>query len=162
MAVKHTYGKCVVRFLVAFMLLFVMLLAAISVSATPEVLPAEIESTAEGLVTLKAPEWLSTSTTNRKLPISATAPEGATVTVYRYSYATGEYQKIWIGEAPLESVVGSTMLFAGQVDLNSGMNKFLIRGGWDDNTFTVVKFEVNVLNEGFMDRIKSIVNVIFN
>ncbi len=146
---------------VVLLLLVVMMSASVQAFAAPDVLPATVESTAADLVTLKAPEQLITSTNNRKLPISATAPQGALVSVYRYNYATGFYHKITVGDVPLEAVVGSTMLFAGQVDLNSGMNKFLIRGAWDDSTYTVVKFDVNVLNEGFMDRIKSVINTIF-
>ncbi len=144
------------------MLCFVMMTLSVSAYAASDVLPSSVESTATGLVTLKAPEQLLTSTTSRKLPISATAPQGALVSVYRYNYATGCYHKITNGDVPLESVVGSTMLFAGQVDLNSGMNKFLIRGARDDSAYTVVKFDVNVLNEGFMDRIKGVISVIFN
>ncbi len=161
MAVHFLLGKRVIRIMVC-MLFCLLLSSAISVCAAPEVLPAEVVSTADGLVTLKAPEQLSTSTTNKKLPVSAAAPQGVTVSVYRYNYATGSYHKIWIGENPMEAIVGSTMLYAGQLDLNSGMNKFLIRGGWDDYNYSVVKFDVNVLNEGFMDRIKGIINVIFN
>ena len=143
-------------------LLLVMLLSTVvTVQAAPEILPETVESTAEGLVTLKAPEQLASSTTNKKLPISATAPQGSTVTVYRYNTTTGQYHKIWNGEAAMESVIGSTMLFAGQVDLDAGKNKFLIRGGWNEEIYTVTKFEVTVLNEGFMDRIKGVISVIF-
>lgn len=142
--------------------LVVLMSLCFSVSASPDVLPGTVTSTAEGYVTLLAPEQLVTSTTNKSLPISASAPQGTTVTVYRYNYSTGYYQKIVTGDVPLESYVGATSLFAGRVDLNAGLNKFMVRGAWDDNTYTVVKFEVNVLNEGFMDRIKSVINVIFN
>ncbi len=156
MAFKRTAKACVMLFL------FVMMLSmSIFVYASPDVLPSEVVSTAEGLVTLKAPEQLTSSTTNKKLPISATAPQGALVTVYRYNYSTGCYHKVVTGDIPLEAVVGATTLFAGQVDLTSGLNKFVIRGAWDDNTYTVVNFDVNVLNEGFMDRIKGVINVIF-
>lgn len=154
--------KRIARVAAAFLLCVVMLGITVSAYASPDVLPASVESTAVGYVTLKAPEQLLTSTTSRKLPISATAPQGVLVSVYRYNYATGCYHKITNGDVPLESVVGSTMLFAGQVDLNSGMNKFLIRGAKDDSVYTVVKFDVNVLNEGFMDRIKGVISVIFN
>ncbi len=146
----------------AIVTLVVLMSLCFSVYASPDVLPGTVTSTADGYVTLLAPEQLITSTTNKSLPISASAPQGTTVTVYRYNYSTGYYQKIVTGDVPLESYVGATSLFAGRVDLNAGLNKFLIRGAWDDNTYTVVKFEVNVLNEGFMDRIKSVINVIFN
>jgi len=161
MAFKQT-NKRIARFFASILVLVMLFAACMSVSAAPEVLSPDVTSTASGLVTLKAPEQLSTSTTNKKLPISATAPQGTTVTVYRYNYATGNYHKIWMGENPVEAVIGSTMLFAGQVDLNSGLNKFIIRGGWDDYNYTVEKFDVNVLNEGFMDRIKGIISVLFN
>jgi len=161
MAVKQKSRK-LVRLMAAVLVLVLSFSLCICVSAAPEVLSPEVSSTAEGLVTLKAPEQLSTSTTNKKLPLSATAPQGVTVTVYRYNYATGNYHKIWVGDTPMESVIGSTMLYAGQLDLASGMNKFIIRGGWDDYNYTVEKFDVNVLNEGFMDRIKGIISVIFN
>ena len=160
--VFQTKYKKMVRLCVVAALFIMLLGTAFSTYAAPDVLPGSVESTAAGIVTLKAPEQLFTSTTSRKLPSSATAPQGALVSVYRYNYATGYYHKITSGNVPLESVVGSTMLFAGQVDLTSGMNKFLIRGAWDDSVYTVVKFDVNVLNEGFMDRIKGVINVIFS
>ncbi len=144
-------------------LLFVFLMSlSLTVFASPDLLPGDITSTAPGIVVLKAPEQLMSSTTNRKLPISATAPQGTLVTVYRYNYSTGFYQKIYNDDMPLEAVVGATTLFAGQVDLTSGMNKFLIRGATDENTYSVITFEVNALNEGFMDRIKGVLNVIFS
>ena len=146
----------------ATLLLTFLLSLSLTVFASPDLLPGDITSTAPGIVVLKAPEQLMSSTTNRKLPISATAPQGTLVSVYRYNYSTGFYQKIYHDDMPLEAVVGSTTLFAGQVDLTSGMNKFLIRGAIDDNTYSVVSFEVNALNEGFMDRIKGVLNVIFS
>ncbi len=146
----------------AILLSIVLLLSfCFTVSASPDELAGDVVSTAEGYVTLLAPEQLTSSTTNKSLPISATAPQGTLVTVYRYNYATDTYHKIVTEDIPLEAVVGSTTLFAGRVDLVPGMNKFLIRGAWDDSTYTVSTFEVNVLNEGFMDRIKSVISVIF-
>ncbi|MBR7163380.1 MAG: hypothetical protein IKD21_00190 [Clostridia bacterium] len=145
----------------AILTLVILMSVCLSAYASPDVLPGTVSSTADGYVTLLAPEQLTTSTTNKSLPISALAPQGTAVTVYRYNYSTGNYHKIVTGGIPLESYVGATSLFAGRVELTSGLNKFLIRGAWDDNTYTVVKFEVNALNEGFMDRIKGVINVIF-
>ncbi len=154
--------KQIAKFVICATILTVMMSLSLTAFASPDILPGDVTSTAPGLMLLKAPEQLSSSTTNKKLPISATAPQGTTITVYRYNYSTGFYHKVYNDDVPLESVVGSTTLFAGQVDLAQGMNKFLIRGAWDDNTYTVVNFDVNVLNEGFMDRIKGVLNVIFN
>jgi len=154
--------KYITKICVVLLLLVMTVGLATSVYAAPDVLPADIESTEEGLLTLKAPEQLITSTNNKKLPISATVPEGAQVTVYRFDPTTGNYHKIVVDDVPMETTVGATMLYAGQVDLNEGNNKFLIRGGWDDSVYTVVKFEVNLLNISFMDRIKGVISAIFN
>lgn len=161
MKIQHPI-KMVKRISVVLLLFVLLTGTALSAYAAPDVLPAEVESTAAGLVVLKAPEQLITSTNNRKLPISATVPQGAQVTVYRYDYSTGCYHKIVNDGVPMETIVGSTMLYAGQVDLGFGTNKFLIRGGWDDSVYTVVKFDVNLLNEGFMNRIKGVITAIFS
>ena len=136
--------------------LMVLMLFSTVAFAAPETLPADTYSTQAGLVSLKAPQFVVSTTTNERLAIAATAPEGTTVTVYRYDAASGLYNKAYLNEAPVEAVVGSTMLFAGQVDLAFGVNKFLIRGEAIDGTATVVRFDVTLLNKGFMDRIKSI------
>ena len=53
------------------------------------------------------------------------------------------------------------MLFAGQVDLAGGANKFIIRGEASDGTATVVHFDVSLLSKDFMERIKSIIELNF-
>lgn len=150
--------------LFAALLLFAVVFTAFGVTAfaTPEVMSAEAVSTAYNLVTLKAPETDGLSTTNKCLPISCAAPEGAVVTVYKYSAATGTYNKLYTSEGAAEATVGATMLFATQAELSLGSNKFLIRSAVDDSTYQIVKFEVTLLNEGFMDKIKSIAGMIFN
>ena len=153
--------KRMLRISTVLLLLVFLMSLHISVFASPDVLPETVTSTAEGYVTLLAPEQLTSSTTNKSLPIAASAPQGTLVTVYRYSYTTGNFHKIVAGEVPLESVVGSTTLFAGRTDLTPGLNRFLIRGTKDNETYTVIPFEVNVLKEGFMDRIKGVINIIF-
>ena len=153
--------KRMLRIGAAMMALVILLSLSLSVYASPDVLPANVASTAEGYLTLLSPEQLTTSTTSKNLPVSALAPIGTEVTVYRYNYSTGNYHKIVTNNVPLEAIVGATSLFAGRVELTPGMNQFLIRGARDENTYTVVHFDVNVLNEGFMDRIKGVINVIF-
>ncbi|MBR5157092.1 MAG: hypothetical protein IKW59_04915 [Clostridia bacterium] len=144
--------------------LALILAAVFSVSAfaTPDTLPADIASTNESLITVRAPETTTISTTNSKLAISAVAAPGTVVTVYRYDVATNLFYKVMLEDEPLESVVGSSWLFASQVDLQTGLNQFIVRGAIDDENFTISRFDVNLLNEGFMDRIKGVISVIFN
>lgn len=157
MTVNFTTRKFTYKLITVFFLMTAMLLmSGLCVFASPDTLPGDVYSTTEGIVTVKTPELSSISTTNKKLPISVTASEGVLVTVYKYNYSTGAYHKVWVNDSTLEAYVGSTMLFAGQADLTLGSNLFLVRAAWDDSSYQVVKFEVNLLNEGFMDRIKNI------
>lgn len=137
--------------------LTVTMLFSATALAAPETLPADAYSTKAGLVSLKAPQYVVSTTTNERLAIAAIAPQGTTVTVYRYDAASGLYNKAYLNGAAVEAVVGPTMLFAGQVDLASGANKFIIRGEAPDGTATIVRFDVTLLSKGFMDRIKSII-----
>lgn len=150
------------RFVSAVLAFSLIMLLGVSAFAAPETLPVDVESTASELITLKAPDTENLSTTNKLLPVSAVAPQGAHVAVYKYSAATDTYNKLYSGENALEATVGATMLFASQVELTQGSNKFLIRSAADEYTYQVVKFEVKLLNEGFMDKIKSIAGMIFN
>lgn len=129
--------------------------------AAPETLPQDTYSTRAGLVSLKAPQYVVSTTTNERLAIAATAPQGTTVTVYRYDYATGLYSKVYLNGVPVEAKVGSTMLFAGQVDLKQGTNKFMLRAEAHDGAVTVVRFDVTLLGKGFLDKIKSILELTF-
>lgn len=155
--------KCFKKLICAFFVvcLTVSMLFSLSAFAAPETLPADTYSTRAGLVSLRVPQYVVSTTTNERLAIAATAPQGTTVTVYRYDAASGLYNKAYCGGAPVEAVVGSTMLFAGQVDLAGGGNKFIIRGEASDGTATVVHFDVSLLSKDFMERIKSIIELNF-
>lgn len=153
------FGKLICAFFVA-CLTVSMLLSTIALAA-PETLPADTYSTRAGLVSLRVPQYVVSTTTNERLAIAATAPQGTTVTVYRYDAASGLYHKAYLNGAPVEAVVGPTMLFAGQVDLVGGANKFIIRGEAFDGSATVMHFDVSLLSKDFMDRIKSIIDFNF-
>lgn len=150
------------KFVSLIIAILLMIMPFATVSASVESLPQNIESTSYDLLTLKAPVGENLTTTNKVLPVSAVAPEGAVVTVYKYNPATDAYHKIYVNDAPVEVAVGATMLFATQLELSQGTNKFLLLSAKDEATYQVVKFEVKLLNEGFMDKIKSIAGMIFN
>ena len=147
----------------SFALVLVMSMAiSVGAFATPDTLPADIVSTNESLITVRAPETTTVSTTNSKLAISAVAAPGTVVTVYRYDAATNLFHKVMLENEPLEAVVGSSWLFASQIDLQTGLNQLIVRGAIDEGNFTISRFDVNLLNEGFMDRIKGVISVVFN
>lgn len=156
---KNILRKVMYSFVLVLMLMTVFSLGAF---ATPDTLPADIISTNESLITVRAPETTTVSTTNSKLAVSAVAAPGTVVTVYRYDAATDLFYKVMLDNEPLEAVVGSSWLFAAQVDLQTGLNQFIVRGAADEENFTISRFDVNLLNEGFMDRIKGVISVVFN
>lgn len=139
----------------------ITMMASVSAFAAPNSIRGDVGSTRYGLVSLKAPQYVVSTTTNERLAISATAPQGTTITVYKLNSATGLYNKVYFNGAPVEAVVGPTRLFAGQVILNSGLNKFIIRGEAQDGSATVVRFDVTLLNKDFMSRIKSVIEFNF-
>ncbi len=154
--------RWVLKAVSAFLICSLMLLSCLTVFASPDSLPADVVSTKEGLITLCTPENSITSTTSDKIALSAIASPGTIVTVYRYDYNTASYQKVFADDAPIEASVGASWLFATQLNLQQGMNQFIIRGAWDDHTYSVTKFDVNLLNLSFMDRVKGIISVFFN
>lgn len=158
MRLKRLYKTAAVTLAVT---LVMSLFFATAALAAPESLGGGVALTRGGLVTLKVPQYVVSTTTNKRLAISAVAPQGTAITVYRYNAATGTYDKAYLNGAPVEAVVGPTTLFAGQVDLNSGVNKFLIRGATSSDAFTVIRFDVTLLSEGFMDRIRSVIDISF-
>lgn len=151
------------KFICAFFVacLMVTMLLSTAAFAAPETLSGDVNSTKAGLVSLRVPQYVVSTTTNERLAIAATAPQGTTVTVYRYDAASGLYNKAYLNGVPVEAVVGSTMLFAGQVDLGAGANKFIIRGEAADGSASVVRFDVTLLSKDFMERIKSIIELNF-
>ena len=145
-----------------FILIFTMLFSSVGVLAAPANLAAGISSTNNSLLTLKAPDSQNVSTTNKLLPVSAVAPVGSVVAVYKYNAGTGEYNKVYMGEKPVEATVGATMLFASQVELTLGTNKFLVYCEAGEQNYQITEFEVKLLNQSFIDKLKSIAGMIFN
>lgn len=140
----------------------VSLFGSFSAFAAPESLSNDIVSNVESLFTLKTPDTENLSTTNKVLPVSCVAPEGAVITLYKYSAITDSYNKLYAGETPFETTVGATMLYATQLELTMGSNKFMVYCTMGDENYQVQKFEVKLLNESFMEKIKSIAGIIFN
>lgn len=123
-------------------------------AASSESIPVEYTGTCDWLIEVKNPETPSSSTSSKTFVVSAVALEGTIVTLYSLNSETNLYEKIYVEEAPLESVVGASGLYAQQINLKEGLNNILVyaSNGVNDET---VRLEINFLGESFLDKIKS-------
>lgn len=135
--------------------LIMSVLCCSSVSAaSSESIPTDYTGSCDWLIEVKNPEIPSSTTSSKTFVVSAVALEGTIVTLYSLNSETNLYEKIYVDEAPLESVVGASGLYAQQITLKEGLNNILVyaSNGVSDET---VKLEINLLSESFLDKIKA-------
>jgi len=125
---------------------------ASAVSATS--LPTYYSGTVDYLIDIRNPETIVSTTTNRNCVISAVAVKGTKVTLYAYNSATGSYEVLrnaWGGK--MESYVGSSGLYVQQISLKDGLNSIMVVANSSAVTYEVVKLEISLLNQGYMDNV---------
>ncbi|MBE7012986.1 MAG: hypothetical protein E7416_02795 [Ruminococcaceae bacterium] len=136
---------------------------SVNVFAAEETVAVDYVGNSESLIDVKNPEGPSHTTSVKTFVISAIAVEGATVTVYSLNTETNLYEKLYtevVDEnnvttvVPLESVVGASGLYAQQINLKEGMNNILVYASKDGMDETV-RFDINLLSESFLDKIKA-------
>lgn len=146
--------KRVLNTIIALALVAVTCLCPIVSSASSETVTLDYAGTCDWLITIKNPESVSSTTSAKTLVISAVAVEGAMITVYNLNPQTNLYEKMYADGAPLEAVVGASGLYAQQITLKEGMNNLMVyaTNGFDDQA---IRLDINLLSEGFIDKIKS-------
>ena len=117
-------------------------------------LPATYSGSVSGLITIKNPETLVSSTTTRSYVVSAVAMPNTIVTLYAYNAQTDKYEKMFSesGEA-MTTTVGASGLYAQSVNLNTGKNNIMVVASGTSGV-EVIKMEIT-LNLGFVDKLKS-------
>jgi len=145
------------RFLSLFILVSLILMSSfysLTVSAASETVTFDYAGSCDWLIEVKNPETPSSTTSSKTFVISAVAVEGTIVTLYALNSETNLYEKIYVDEVALESAVGASGLYAQQIPLKEGMNNIMVyaTNGVDDEA---VRLEINLLNESFLDKIKS-------
>ena len=138
-------------------MLLILILASmplISSAASATSLPAYYSGTVDYLIDIRNPETIVSTTTNRNCVISAVAVKGTKVTLYAYNPSTGSYELLrnaWGGK--LESYVGSSGLYVQQITLKDGLNSIMVVAHSSTVTYEVVKLEISLLNQGYMDNV---------
>jgi len=145
------------RIVVTFTILTV-LLSTVALAA-PATVSVDDQGTANGLIVITNPdisESNKVSTTTSDYIISGYGQEGTDVCIYLYNPTDNVYKKIVIDGKSIEWEIGASGLFMQTIALVDGENKILIRAEADSNTYQIVKIDITLLKEGFLDRIKGL------
>ena len=143
------------RFLIVAVLIFVLAsMPLISSAASANRLPAYYTGTVDYLIDIRNPETIVSTTTNRNCVISAVAVKGTKVTLYAYNPSTGSYEVLRNAQGnKLESYVGSSGLYVQQITLKDGLNSIMVVAHSSTVTYEVVKLEISLLNQGYMNKV---------
>ncbi len=122
--------------------------------ASANSLPASYSGTVDYLIDIRNPETIVSTTTNRNCVISAVAVKGTKITLYAYNSATGSYEVLRNAYGQkLESYVGSSGLYVQQITLKDGLNTIMVVAHSSSVTYEVVKLEISLLNQGYLDNV---------
>ena len=143
--------------IVAVMLLsMTMLLPSVCHAAYGSTIPADAAGTRTDIITIKRPESLSASTSDKTYTISATGSEGTSIKVYKYSSSEN------IGKlVTTERQIGASGLYSTVVDLDDDDNTFIVHAENSDGS-QVVKIGINKIKKSTVDRLKSLTVTIKN
>ena len=131
--------------------------------ASPEMIANGAQSSVSYLMQIKNPETDTTTTSNQTYMISAVALADTTVTLYTYSPNSNVYTRMYDSEGnPLEVKVGASGLYAQEIGLNQGSNKIMVRAQREESEVQVFYLEINVLGKGFLSKIKTFAQNLFN
>lgn len=143
------------RLMTAAVLIFILsLVPTLTGFASANSLPAYYSGTVDYLIDIRNPETIVSTTTNRNCVISAVAVKGTKITLYAYNSATGSYEVLRNAYGQkLESYVGSSGLYVQQITLKDGLNSIMVVAHSTSVTYEVVKLEISLLNQGYMDNV---------
>lgn len=138
----------------AVLILILASMPLVSSAASANKLPAYYPGTVDYLIDIRNPETIVSTTTNRNCVISAVAVKGTKVTLYAYNPASGSYEVLRNAQGnKLESYVGSSGLYVQQITLKDGLNSIMVVAHSSTVTYEVVKLEISLLNQGYMNKV---------
>ncbi len=133
-----------------------LLLPSVCYASYGATIPANVAGSRSDIITIKRPESLSASTSDKTYTISATGASGTTVTVYKYS-PSENIGKLVTGSRQ----IGASGLYSTVVDLTDDSNTFIVYAE-NSSGSQVVRIGINKIKKSTVDRLKSVTVTIKN
>ena len=132
-------------------LIFSVMLLCVPASAlcAPANLPAAVQVSATGIITVTNPPSF-TSTTQKGVVFCGYGTPGTTVTIYEFNSDINSYLPVLNGSV----TINNSGVFWKKVDFSGGYHKVIVFAENGDKT-QAVKREINVLSPNIADKLKS-------
>ena len=152
-----------IKKIISVMLAVIIISLPVLSMASPELISNGAQGSVSYLMQIKNPESDTTTTSNQSYMISAVALANTTVTLYTYSPSSNLYAKMYSADGtPYETKVGASGFYAQEIYLNQGSNKIMVRAERNQGETQVFYLEINVLGKGFLSKIKTFAQNLFN
>lgn len=143
-------------FVLCILVAFTALLPSVSYAAYGNTIPVSAVGSRTDVVTIKRPESLSASTSDKTYTISATGAQGTKIKVYKLDTSDN------IGKlVTAERSIGASGLYSTVVDLNNDNNTFILYAE-NASGSQVVNISINKIKKSTIDRLKSLTVTIKN
>ncbi|MGE4284153.1 MAG: hypothetical protein AB7G87_10580 [Clostridia bacterium] len=146
------------RLLQAMIVLIILSIATVGFAA-PDEMETDDVGTATDLITIVSHEEKNITTYNDKEILSGSGQEGVTITLYVYNAEADNYKKVILTEDDVEKALeielGASGLFAHELQLSEGVNRFALRAELNEDKYQVEKLEFDY-KKGFVNTIKDI------
>ena len=119
-------------------------------------IPGNAVGTRSDIITIKRPESLSASTSDKTYTISATGAQGTTVKVYKYNASAGVGKLV-----TAQRQIGASGLYSTVVDLNDDNNIFIVYAE-NSSGSQVTRITINKIKKSTVDKLKSVTVTIKN
>ena len=145
---------------IAMMMLIVLALGVLMPSVCyadyGSTIPANAVGSRSDIITIKRPESLSASTSDKTYTISATGAQGTRIKVYKYSPSENVGKLV-----TAQRQIGASGLYSTVVDLNDDSNTFIVYAENGAGS-QVTRISINKIKKSTIDRLKSVTVTIKN
>ncbi len=145
-----------VRLILCMLLAFTVLLPSVCYADYGLTIPASAVGTKSDIITIKRPESLFASTSDKTYTISATGAQGTKIKVYKLNPAENAGKLV-----TAERSIGASGLYSTVVDLNNDSNTFIVYAE-NSSGSQVVNISINKIKKSTIDRLKSLTVTIKN
>ncbi|MBS7298431.1 MAG: hypothetical protein KIG65_05055 [Eubacteriales bacterium] len=140
----------IMSLILCFVLAFSLLIPSVCYADYGSTIPANASGNRTDIITIKRPESLSASTSDKTYTISATGAQGTKIKIYKLDKSAD------IGRlASSVRSIGASGLYSCVVDLNNDSNTFIVYAQ-NDSGSQVVNITINKIKKSTIDRLKSL------